>query len=224
MSSPSSLSSSSSSSEAELNIACTCEECTSFLRPIFPSDSHYPRDFSQFIFPPASTSQEPAAIWIDKLSLATYDMQTASPTSGSQTSDDTNHRQRRSLVVSTKGPETDIRSAFPKTPGTLRCSNIHCSTRLPISSTLAATARFPAGPLCAEHEEQAAREGRDAAPLGSVLMLDQVCGCNYGDRVSRSGLGSRSNSSASWSSLASWEGDDVEFEWGAKAFDSKLCW
>jgi len=223
MSSPSSVSSSLSSA-AELNIACTCEECTSFLRPIFPSDSHYPRDFSQFIFPPASTSQEPPSIWIDKLSLAAYDMQTASPTSGSQTSDNTGHRKRRSLAISTEGPGTDIRSAFPKTPGILRCSNIHCSIRLPISSGLAATKRFPEGPLCSEHEEQAVRKGLDVVPLESVLMLDQVCGSNYGNKVSRSGLGSRSNSSASWSSLASWEDDDAEFEWGAKAFDSKLCW
>ena len=223
MSSPSSVSSSSAAA-AELNIACSCEECTSFLRPIFPSDSHYPRDFSQFIFPPASTSQEPPSIWIDKLSLAAYDMLITAPTPASQNSDNTSHRKRRSLAISTQDPDTDIRSAFPKTPWTLRCSNVHCSTRLPISSMLAATARFPADPLCAEHEEQAVREGRDAAPLESVLMLDQACRSNYGNRTSRSGLGSRSNSSASWSSLASWEGDDVEFEWGAKAFDSKLCW
>ena len=223
MSSPSSVSSSSSAA-AELNIACSCEECTSFLRPIFPSDSHYPRDFSQFIFPPASTTQEPPSLWIDKLSLAAYDMPTTTPTSATQTSGDTNHRKRRSLFVSTQDPETDIRSAFPKTPGTLRCSNVHCNTRLPISSALAATVRFPAGPLCAEHEEQAVRKGLDAAPLESILKLDQVCGSNYGNGVSRSGLGSRSNSSASWSSLASWEDEDVEFEWGAKAFDSKLCW
>lgn len=217
-------SSPSSSVASDLNIACACTECSTFLRPIFPSDSHYRRDFSQFIFPTATTTEEPPSIWTDKLSLAAYDMQTITPPTGSQTADDINHRQRRSLVVSTKGPETDIRSAFPRTPGTLRCSNTHCSTRLPTSSALAATTKFPAGALCAEHEEQAIQEGLDTTPLESVPMLDQVFGSNYGNLVNRSGLGSRSNSSASWNSLASWEGDDAEFEWGAKVFDSKLCW
>ncbi|KAH6872852.1 hypothetical protein BKA58DRAFT_401038 [Alternaria rosae] len=220
----SSNSSSPPSVASDLNIACACTECSTFLRPIFPSDSHYRQDFSQFIFPAGTTSREPASVWIDKLSLAAYDMQTTTPPSGSQTSDSTSHRKRVSLVIPTNSPETNIRTAFPKTPGILRCSNIHCSTRLPSSSALAATTRFPAGALCAEHEEQAIQRVLDTTPLESVPMLDQVFGSNYGNVVNRSGLGSRSNSSASWNSLASWEGDDAESEWSAKAFDSKLCW
>jgi hypothetical protein len=225
---------------ATLHISCTCTECTTFLRPILPSRSHYPRNFSQSVFPaaaPTTSYDNSTPGWIDKLSLAAHDMHISIPAPATQRHGIANHQQRLGLITTTTNAETNIRSAFPKTPGTLRCSNTHCRTRLTISSGLVATSRLPEGPLCEEHEEhffdaqeKFVREEMNSASPETAAISDNcdshprsgagnwVWGSNYESRVGRSSLGSRT------SSLASWEGDDADFTRGTSAFDSKLCW
>jgi hypothetical protein len=49
-------------------------------------------------------------------------------------------------------------------------------------------------------------------------------GSNDRDGAGKPELGPRISPLASWESLGSWESDNAEFVWDAKAFDSKLCW
>lgn len=231
------------SAAAALSISCTCTECTTFLRPMLPSRSHYPRNFSHLISPTTTTlphAQIP--VWIGKLSLAAYDAQTSTRASTPRITNPTDSQQQLSIITSTTNTTTNIRSAYPKTPGTFRCASSYCRTRIPFTSLLATTTRLRKKPLCDKHGEQSfdaeehhGQMERDAASAHSADISDRIdsyaCsgvespwGSNNGDGATRPDLGGRTSSLASWGSLASLESDDAGVVWDAMAFDSKLCW
>jgi len=101
---------------------------------------------------------------------------------------------------------------------------------------LAATTGLCEKPLCDEHrgqffdvEEHYGQMEEDttsaqSAVISEIIDLYQRSGAeshwggNKRDGARRPDLDSRTSCSASW------ESDDVELEWDARAFDSKLCW
>jgi hypothetical protein len=212
---------------------CTCTECITFLRPMVPSQFYT----SSFLAPPRARKPPPVPSWIDKLSLSAYDVQTITPVQPAPP---------LSLVTSTLNASAPgfVRSAFPKTPGMLRCTYKNCRTRLPISWSLAAANTEP---LCEEHSEELVDDaenttnpsGRSRRPSPMTRTTSQSSTSSeqlpgLGPDVSKSSLASRlalsrASSSVSRGSFASWDEparskSSVGFEWGAGAFQSRLCW
>ena len=232
-----------SSPEIPPNISCTCTECTTFLRPSFASKSHFPRNFSHSVLPATNTlphAQAPTCI--DKLSLAAYDAQTITSVTVPPVTKVLNRQRQLSVITSTIHTMANIRSAFPKTPGTFWCSNPHCRTRVPVVSRLTTTTGSRARPLCDEHSERSFEVDRSHGPVGRYVAfskgtdisetmdlyqptgVESRWGSNDRDGAGKPELGPRISPLASRESLGSWESDNAEFVWDAKAFDSKLCW
>jgi hypothetical protein len=214
-----------------LNISCTCTECTTFLRPMVSSQPYTSSLFAS----PRTTKPFSTPSWIDKLSLSAYDVQTITPVQPSQPLSPVTTK----LNASAPG---FVRSAFPKTPGTLRCAHTNCRTRLPISWSLASAG---AEPLCEEHSKEVVDDSSSSnhprrPPLmaskssqsQSSALSEQTPGLRADARETSSANRptlSRASSSASGYSLASWDEptrskSSVGFGWGASAFESKLCW
>mgnify|MGYP006877407005 CR=1 FL=1 len=244
---------------SSLNISCSCKACAAFLRPTVTSSSQ-PYLLPLFILPTAATTSDFARrekkqlhtpFWVDKLSLSAYDVAANTPEKNTDSqkslSINTSSLKRASAVEENQ----NTRSAFPKTPGTLRCTHADCRTRIPVALRLAGVgSRGAKSPLCEEHGDvfydaeevisEAASETRlemirteTGFQASESLIFNAEGGVRGVGRASRKiplELARRASSTVSWSSTASLDGSEssrsgeVSFGWKARAFDSKLCW
>ena len=242
---------------SSLNIACSCRACATFLRPTTPSSEqpYLPPSLVSLSTPPAtpnSTKKKkkntpllPTPSWVDKLSLSAYEAATLTPETykplHASLNINTSGLQKASSVMAAGEESQSTRNAFPKTPGTLRCSHVECRTRIPVTSGLNVKA-----PLCEEHGDDsdvfydteevigdAASEKIPKVQSSDLLIFRAEGGVRGRGRASRKiapESARRTSSAASWSSVASLDDSklsrsgNVSFEWAARAFDSRLCW
>jgi len=260
---------------SSLNISCSCRACATFLRPT-PASSEQPHlpppppPLLSLQTSPAtsdSTNKEkkekkntllPTPSWVDKLSLSAYDVATLTPEIckplHASLSINTSGLQKASSAAEAGEENQSTHSAFPKTPGTLRCTRVDCRTRISFASGLIRVGGLNVkAPLCEEHGDDAdvfydAEVISDAVSekkIPSVVMAETglqsseslifradggVRGRGRASRKIAPESAKRTSSAASWSSVTSIDGSklprsgDVSFEWTVRAFDSRLCW
>ncbi|KAI2483610.1 hypothetical protein Ptr902_05927 [Pyrenophora tritici-repentis] len=218
-----------------LNISCSCKACSTFLRPTVSATQPYL--LSLFSLPTTSTSDFttkkkllPTPSWVDRLSLSAYDVEIITPATS------TPFQIPLSLNTSSlkKAEESQItRSAFPKTPGTLRCTHADCRTRIPVALSLPGVGSVSIESLlCEEHCDDVlydAEEDIVDAPFSekdpkTMMMAETTAfhssesgvfsaesGVRGGGKASRKttpALARRASSTASWSSVASLDGSE----------------